>query len=40
MSTPPDGFTDFNGNQYLYGRTHYELMVLEMLHRLHTALSS
>jgi hypothetical protein len=39
MSTPPGGATSFNGNQDLYGRTRYELLMLEVLQQLHGALS-
>jgi hypothetical protein len=35
MSTPPGGRTSFTGNEMLYARTLYELLVLEMLNLLH-----
>lgn len=37
MSTPPAGRTSFTGNEWIYSRTLYELLVLETLYRL-TAL--
>jgi len=36
MSTPPDGKTDFTGNQHVYARTLYELQVLQALAWLNT----